>query len=163
MKTNVVKCEAKASVETKVTRIKKTFATKRRKKRNKKNAEKIFLEQRRGRHIGLHSQSHENQSSAKLSPNNIWQNAYINAIRWQCEQQVRFWKNMAMKYRTENTELKRQLEQRSDAKETSPIKEAETQETNDTVDEQFISFLEITAKHRMERYSQRVLEGRDSD
>lgn len=158
MKPNVVKCEAKRSVETKITQIKKTFATKKRKNRNRKNTQKIFHEQRRGRHIETPSQSQENSS---VNPNNIWQNAYINAIRWQCEQQVRFWKNMAEKYKEENLELKRKLEERSHP-ETTCVDESD-QESKDAVDEQFISFLEITAKHRMERYSQRVQEAHDSD
>lgn len=160
MKTNIVKCEAKTSVETKITKIKKTFGTKKRKNRKKKYDKKIFLEQRYGRHIGQsHSRTHEYQSNDNLNPGKIWQNAYNNVIRWQCEQQVRFWKNLALKYKAENEELRRQLE----SQDSSNTHETETQEsTNDSVDEQFISFLEITAKHRMERFSQRTQEGRDS-
>lgn len=72
---------------------------------------------------------------------NIWQNSYASAVKWQCEQQVAFWKNMALRYKQENDKLRAELAAAAKSK----PKQVEQ------IDEEFIAFLGITAKHRIER------------
>jgi hypothetical protein len=151
MKTCVTKCEAK-SVETKLTKV-----SKKKKKQLKKRGKQ--LQQQKRRHIEenfVGSNVNQNSVPSGNFPGNIWQNAYINAVKWQCQQQVRFWKNIAMKYKEENDQLRRQLKDNTHAEQTSS-KNKDTS-SDDEVNEQFISFLEISAKHRMERYSQKIQE-----
>lgn len=150
MKTSVIKCEAK-SIETKLTKITK----KKKKKCSKKRAAK-FLQRR---HIEQsHPKNNASENRTLLNNNSgaqIWQNTYLNAIQWQCEQKVKFWKDIAMKYKEENDVLKRQLEE---SLQKVNIVEKVQEKIEENVDEQFISFLEITAKHRMERFIQKIKE-----
>lgn len=148
MKTNIIKCEAK-SVETKLTKI-----TKKKKKHSKKRAINRQFFQRRHieQSIPKNNNANKNQNVSNNLGTQIWQNTYLNAIQWQCEQKVKFWKDIAIKYKEENDELKRQLEVNLQRVHIEKVEEKE----EETVDEQFISFLEITAKHRMERFIQKI-------
>lgn len=147
-------------VETKLTKVSK--------KTRRKNARK-----KRRRHDGSETTSFVHASteptpSSRYSQfsSNIWQNSYLNVVKWQCEQQVSYWKNIARRYKVENAylrgELKKLQEHMADhnvVHDDCTGKEESTVLNN--MDEEFISFLEITAKHRLERVRQREEEESD--
>lgn len=153
-------------VETKLTKISK--------KSRKKNGRK-----KRRRHDGsvpspssttsfvqhVLDQPTPRRRNLQSATNNVWENTYVNVLKWQCEQQVSYWKNIARRYKVENAYLRGELKKVREHMSASGVKSGDCnksgikKETDDTagdsVDEEFISFLEITAKHRLERVRQR--------
>ncbi|XP_058452917.1 uncharacterized protein LOC131431306 [Malaya genurostris] len=95
---------------------------------------------------------------------NLWIKTYQNAIKWQYQHQLNYWKHCTLTLREENARLKRRLavqdsedeEEETEAythhqrrhQETATAKE----DADDALlDEEFIAFMEVSARHRLER------------
>ncbi|XP_039446948.1 uncharacterized protein LOC120426272 isoform X1 [Culex pipiens pallens] len=91
---------------------------------------------------------------------NIWIKTYQNIIKWHSQHQMNYWKQHALKLRVENARLKRRLtvqdsEDEDDAE--AEVREAQQSQQQDedqedeALDEEFIAFMEVSARHRLER------------
>lgn len=91
----------------------------------------------------------------------LWKNTYENAIRWQCQYQTEFWKNLAQKREIENMLLKKHI-QTLKVKDSGNSALELTCNENNVVDEgetDYLTFMEISARHKI----QRLLDRKDVD
>ncbi|XP_062553147.1 uncharacterized protein LOC134218243 [Armigeres subalbatus] len=94
---------------------------------------------------------------------NMWIKTYQNIVKWQFQHQMNYWKQHALLLREENGRLKRRLQvqdSEDEEDEAHAYAEATTWELqqqeepaadDDALDEEFIAFMEVSARHRLER------------
>ncbi|XP_058817429.1 uncharacterized protein LOC131680738 [Topomyia yanbarensis] len=98
---------------------------------------------------------------------NVWIKTYQNAVRWQYQHQLNYWKHCTLRLREENARLRRRLAVQ-DSEEEEEEAEARAQQQQQRrhgttavkgeesadealLDEEFIAFMEVSARHRLER------------
>ncbi|EAT40401.1 AAEL007849-PA [Aedes aegypti] len=96
---------------------------------------------------------------------NVWMKTYQNIVKWQYQHQLNYWKQHALLLREENVRLRRRLtvhDSEDEADEALAYAEAATwelqngqeavvAEDDEALDEEFIAFMEVSARHRLER------------
>nr|XP_019561420.2 uncharacterized protein LOC109429883 [Aedes albopictus] len=103
---------------------------------------------------------------------NVWIKTYQNIVKWQFQHQMNYWKQHTMLLREENARLRRRMaveHSEDEEDEAHAYAEAATWELHQQVqgaadddddsaaaadaalDEEFIAFMEVSARHRLER------------
>ncbi|XP_053696390.1 uncharacterized protein LOC128743755 [Sabethes cyaneus] len=89
---------------------------------------------------------------------NVWIKTYQNVVKWQYQHQLNYWKNCTVRLRAENARLRRRLAVQDSEDEEEEAQQRQRQAAaaeKDTaealLDEEFIAFMEVSARHRLER------------
>lgn len=103
---------------------------------------------------------------------NVWIKAYQNIVKWQYQHQLNYWKQCALQLREENARLRRRLAVQDSEDEDEELAAATGREQqqrqladdhgsavdddgeqgeDEALDEEFIAFMEVSARHRLER------------
>ncbi|XP_055639387.1 uncharacterized protein LOC129777245 [Toxorhynchites rutilus septentrionalis] len=106
---------------------------------------------------------------AMKNAHNLWTRTYQNIVRWHCQHQSNYWRNRAFELRAENARLRRRLavqdsededaeaaiherqQQQPERQEAVSVAPADDADADEALDEEFIAFMEVSARHRQER------------
>ncbi|XP_055547414.1 uncharacterized protein LOC129731438 isoform X2 [Wyeomyia smithii] len=88
---------------------------------------------------------------------NVWIKTYQNVVKWQHQHQLNYWKHCTVRLRAENARLKRRLavqdseDEEEEAQQQQRQAAVERDAAEALLDEEFIAFMEVSARHRLER------------
>lgn len=89
---------------------------------------------------------------------------YQNAIQWQTKYQTAYWKNVAIRHERKYNDLLEKYQEAvggmsKESKDEKLISESEGDSSDESTNEDYLKFMEISRRHQMER----AIEKADSD